>query len=202
MAALAAVGVSAFQASAADSLAVVTELVQAQCRAIGGYGNTTGMIPWLAQVHDGTTHVFNIGPEELCGIHGSELWVSNLTDAGTHRLVSVASVSAEQPAALPQKVLYVAASDATGAELWVTDGTPEQTMLVKDIWPGVQEGLSNAAAIRLLTPTFDHCCAQAHRAPRRGCSSRAASSFFSAPTMASTAASCGRATAQRSVRRS
>jgi len=33
MAALAAVGVSAFQASAADSLAVVTELVQAQCRA-------------------------------------------------------------------------------------------------------------------------------------------------------------------------
>jgi len=96
------------------------------------------MIPWLAQVHDGTTHVFNIGPEELCGIHGSELWVSNLTDAGTHRLVSVASVSAEQPAALPQKVLYVAASDATGAELWVTDGTPEQTMLVKDIWPGPQ----------------------------------------------------------------
>lgn len=125
--------------SADTSADEVSGLIKAKCEAAGGFGTTNGMIPWVRQV--GQQYVFNVGPEKDCkiGIDGSELWVSkNMTDAGTMRLVAAPpSVSAEQPAVLAAKgLLFYAASDEHGSELWVTDGTAAGTRLVKDIAPG------------------------------------------------------------------
>ncbi|MGE5610921.1 MAG: hypothetical protein ACM359_16850 [Bacillota bacterium] len=42
--------------------------------------------------------------------------------------------------ALGHDAYFAGSSDSTGTELWKTDGTPEGTSLVKDIWPGRQSG--------------------------------------------------------------
>lgn len=76
--------------------------------------------------------------------NGSELWVSNGTDPGTH---IVKNLSADGGGVLgsgyPQnlivynnKIYFEAKDDAHGNELFVTDGTTAGTQLVKDIVPG------------------------------------------------------------------
>ena len=117
----------------------IVTLVKGKCTAAGGYGTTTGMVPWANKVGKG--YVFNVGPEENCKTHieGSELWVSDLTDAGTFRIhTAPPSVTAEQPAVLADKglLIYVAASEAAGEEVWVTDGTSDGTKLLLDIHAG------------------------------------------------------------------
>ena len=120
----------------------IAKIFNARCAAAGGHGTKTGMIPWVGKL-GGTSsrYVFNIGPENDCniGLTESELWTSNLTDAGTFRIKGAPpTVSGEQPAVLTavHKLLYVAGDDASGEELWVSDGTAEGTMLLKDVRSG------------------------------------------------------------------
>ena len=85
--------------------------------------------------------------------HGAELWVSDGTAAGT-KLVrdifkgSIGSLDTEWspyfdgPLAFRGKAYFLANDNIHGAELWVTDGTPTGTKLLKDVVPGVG-GITN-----------------------------------------------------------
>jgi ELWxxDGT repeat protein len=89
------------------------------------------------------------------GVHGGELWVSDGTLAGTHLVQDINPLitcdslgsnpgsgshpcgSKPEHLANVNGTLYFAANDGThGHELWRSDGTPEGTVLVKDIMPG------------------------------------------------------------------
>lgn len=63
---------------------------------------------------------------------GSELWVSDGTEAGT---VPLATVDRGHSLEIGDK-LFFAGGDRNGRELWVTDGTAAGTMMVKNIAPG------------------------------------------------------------------
>jgi ELWxxDGT repeat protein len=76
------------------------------------------------------------------GIHGEELWVTDFTDAGT-RMVRELQTGTENSGqsspsqfyAAGDKVFFRAFSDATGWEMWVTDGTSAGTRAL-DLNPG------------------------------------------------------------------
>ncbi len=85
------------------------------------------------------------------GLHGSELWTSDGTPGGTVLLkdivpgskgsspaaiFDVATRSAEQPN--NDLVFFLADDGVHGYELWKTDGTQVGTVMVKDIYPGVE----------------------------------------------------------------
>jgi len=79
------------------------------------------------------------------GIHGSELWKSDGTEAGTQM---VKDINPGPGGADPQWLtayngrLYFSADDGVdGRELWTSDGTPQGTRMVADINPGA--GSSN-----------------------------------------------------------
>ena len=72
------------------------------------------------------------------GVHGSELWQSDGTVAGTVLVKDINPTGSADPAAFTifQDQLYFAADDGThGVELWRSDGTSDGTVLVKDIRP-------------------------------------------------------------------
>jgi ELWxxDGT repeat protein len=77
-------------------------------------------------------------------IHGTELWVSDLTAEGTRLAADIntalqgfASSSPSVFAALDVGRAVFAADDGIhGREAWVSDGTPEGTQLIADIFPG------------------------------------------------------------------
>jgi trimeric autotransporter adhesin len=89
------------------------------------------------------------------GIHGDELWKSNGTSDGTqlvkdiHPSAGSYSPSCRAPCLVAVKnTLFFTASDGVnGAELWKSDGTPDGTLLVKDIYSsgGSNPGLLTAA---------------------------------------------------------
>ena len=97
------------------------------------------------------------------GVNGRELWVSDGTGAGTYLLTDLwpgtynpypgsgdvpgSSNPANFTALGGGRVLFTAADPGRGTELWITDGTPAGTVLLRDINPG--EGSS---AARFLTP--------------------------------------------------
>ena len=69
------------------------------------------------------------------------LWRSDGTVAGTTPLKAFPPPSRRgetphQPAAAAGRLLFVQTDDEHGTELWATDGTPQGTALVKDIFPG------------------------------------------------------------------
>ena len=76
------------------------------------------------------------------GVHGEELWVTDFTNAGT-RMVRELQTGTENSAqsspsqfyAAGDKVFFRAFSDATGWEMWVTDGTSVGTRAL-DLNPG------------------------------------------------------------------
>jgi ELWxxDGT repeat protein len=78
-------------------------------------------------------------------VHGSELWVTDGTGAGTHLLKNISAdgggiLSGGEPSNLitySNKVYFQAKDDTHGVELWKTDGTAAGTKLVKDILPGI-----------------------------------------------------------------
>lgn len=88
------------------------------------------------------------------GITGRELWASDGTDAGTVPLKDVfpgptGGIASDTPAvelgrrslAIGDTLFFAAAAGpTTGTELWKTDGTPQGTVLVKDIAPATLEG--------------------------------------------------------------
>ena len=85
-------------------------------------------------------------------IHGAELWVSDGTSAGTSLLKDIwpgvtsatpTGVTVADPGCtyhyqftLMNNKLYFSAYNASGSELWSTDGTTAGTNMVADIWPG------------------------------------------------------------------
>ncbi|QDT71734.1 ELWxxDGT repeat protein [Lacipirellula limnantheis] len=79
------------------------------------------------------------------GVHGSELWKSDGTAAGTVMVkdirpgptgaVSAGSTGSPQVLAVGEVLYFVASDETTGAELWRTDGTSTGTWLVRDIKP-------------------------------------------------------------------
>ncbi len=74
------------------------------------------------------------------GLTGREPWVLHLDTGVAERLGDLypgpTSSYPEQFVAIGSSVLFVADSPTTGLELWVSDGTPEGTLLVEDIAPG------------------------------------------------------------------
>lgn len=73
------------------------------------------------------------------GIHGSELWKSDGTSAGTTMVKDINATGNSSPFHLTSgtNALYFGADDGVhGDELWVSDGTPSGTTLLKDINTG------------------------------------------------------------------
>ncbi|MBL8737937.1 MAG: hypothetical protein JNL12_16000 [Planctomycetes bacterium] len=65
---------------------------------------------------------------------GSHLFLA--TAAGVTQLTSGASVQPRAPAVLGTSVVFAGESAATGREVWISDGTPAGTFLLRDIAPG------------------------------------------------------------------
>jgi ELWxxDGT repeat protein len=74
------------------------------------------------------------------GEHGSELWRSNLTDAGTHLMADIrpgaAGSNPQHMVNSGGRVLMSANDGQHGEELWVSNGSTEGTALVADQAPG------------------------------------------------------------------
>lgn len=70
---------------------------------------------------------------------GSEVWVTDATEAGTRMVKDIYASGGSYPYALTAmnaKLYFVAATQAENSELWVSDGTEAGTMMVKAINPG------------------------------------------------------------------
>jgi ELWxxDGT repeat protein len=73
--------------------------------------------------------------------NAGDLWASDGTQAGSTRLAAMATnpygglVSSELITISGNKAYFVGQDDATGQELWVTDGTAAGTQMLKDINP-------------------------------------------------------------------
>jgi ELWxxDGT repeat protein len=79
------------------------------------------------------------------GVHGTELWRTDGTTAGTALFKDIypgpgsssAGASAPSFSRAPDGTVYFGASDGvSGAELWKTDGTAAGTLMVTDVRPG------------------------------------------------------------------
>ncbi len=74
------------------------------------------------------------------GIHGSELWTTDGTEAGTVMLKDILSGSrGSSPGQLTNvagKLYFRAGDGINGSELWSSDGTAAGTVMVKDIYSG------------------------------------------------------------------
>jgi trimeric autotransporter adhesin len=83
--------------------------------------------------------------------NGSELWVTDGTEAGTHIVINLSTdavgiLNSGAPQNLMvynNKIYFSGRDDTHGSELFVTDGTAAGTQLVKDIVPGTNGSLPN-----------------------------------------------------------
>lgn len=110
----------------------------------------TGSDPAYLTVYDGALY-FAATDAAL----GRELWRTDGTETGTVMVADIATHIGDTPpgfsyprkSSLPQHLmvfqghLYFSADDGigrTGRELWRTDGTPEGTLLVRNVFPGMK----------------------------------------------------------------
>ncbi len=74
------------------------------------------------------------------GVNGTELWITDGTEAGTVLLkdinVGSASSSPSRLTAFGSRVIFTANDGVNGTELWITDGTEVGTVLITEIRPG------------------------------------------------------------------
>ena len=74
------------------------------------------------------------------GTHGTELWVTDGTAAGTQLLKDINPGAGysfpENFTVLGDKLIFTADDGTHGTELWATDGTAAGTVLLADINPG------------------------------------------------------------------
>ncbi len=96
------------------------------------------------------------------GTHGSELWVSDGTAAGSQLVEDIEpgseSSSPFRMVAFGGGILFQARTTAEGYELWTSDGTEAGTQLVKDIYPGTdgsQIGEMTAAGAQVFFTAVD-----------------------------------------------
>lgn len=83
------------------------------------------------------------------GVHGTELWTTNGTAAGTGLVINLRAdgagvFSSGAPYNMinfKNKIYFTASDDMHGAELFSSDGTAAGTQIVKDIIPGIQGSL-------------------------------------------------------------
>lgn len=110
---------------------------------MGGFNpSNVGHQPMLFNVDGALMFVANDGT------HGSELWTSDGTEAGTVMVKDVGEGSSSGVDPMPSRgriaavvgdLLYFSATDqSSGSELWRSDGTEAGTHQVKDVGPGVQ----------------------------------------------------------------
>jgi ELWxxDGT repeat protein len=129
-------GVAGRELWVSDGTTVGTRLVED----IGG--NTNSNPDHLTNVNG--TLFFVANDTGLYADHGTELWVSDGTAAGTTMVRDIfPSVDHSFPQALTavgDEVLFTAIDGVAGRELWRSDGTEAGTTLVKDIWSGASAG--------------------------------------------------------------
>lgn len=81
------------------------------------------------------------------GTHGSELWVTDGSDAGTSLVKEIktgpAGSNPSEFAKLGNQLLFFADNGTTGMELWTTDGSTGGTHLLKDINPNDSSYIEN-----------------------------------------------------------
>ena len=74
------------------------------------------------------------------GIHGSELWKCDGTDAGTQIIRDIhpgsTGCGSSVISPLDDLIMFQANTSIHGSELWVSNGTSEGTFMVKDLLPG------------------------------------------------------------------
>ncbi len=132
---------------------------------------STWVWPYGMEVAEAAGRVF-FGVSD--GLHGTELWATDGTAAFTALVKDICpGVCGASPfgfAAVGGVLFFSADDGARGRELWVSDGTAAGTRLVTDLRPGLQ-------------------------ARGRTASPSSAAGCCSPPTTASSARSCGRATA-------
>jgi len=98
------------------------------------------------------------------GVHGREPWLTDGTAAGTHLLADIcpgACGTAGEPLLtlpavdpLPDRLLLTAQVPDLGTELWVTDGTPGGTSLVRDLCDGPCDADPRDATVKYFFPDF------------------------------------------------
>jgi ELWxxDGT repeat protein len=129
-------GVHGQELWATDGTTAGTALVADICPGISGSLGSATLVPDapIAVVAGGRLFF-----SALDCVHGTELWVSDGTPAGTHWIGSGGSAPAGL-AALGSQVFFRAFDDTHGLELWVSDGTAAGTHLVIDLRAGFQPG--------------------------------------------------------------
>jgi len=112
------------------------ELVRSDGTEVGTFTLPGGALPYDLTVSAGRLF---FTARSLDGADGGELWTSDGTPSGTHRVKDInPGIAGSEPYSLVDAngVLFFTASDANGFELWRSDGTEAGTYQVKDIAPG------------------------------------------------------------------
>lgn len=160
-------------AEASDTLAVVVgETVDFEIRAVGpqnAYFTSTsdehGSELWVTDgTPSGTRMVKDLRPGPLSGepfhpallddrlffASGGQVWTSDGTESGTRQITEDLKLVSDFTV-VNGRMLFLADDTVHGRELWVTDGTSAGTRLLKDIWPGSEDGVWTVRGRTLVT---------------------------------------------------
>ncbi|MDX1998299.1 MAG: hypothetical protein SF066_11320 [Thermoanaerobaculia bacterium] len=89
--------------------------------------------PWPYDIH----HVVPTTSGPIFLTSEGQLWRTDGTTEGTWQVAGFVGVGFGPLVALGDRLVFSAQDAAAGQELWVTDGEPQNTRRVADLWPGV-----------------------------------------------------------------